>query len=52
MPQYASAKLDFVDCTIMAVAERLEIQHIATFDRRDFSIVRPAHIEHFILLPE
>ena len=51
MTTYASAQLDFVDCAVMALAERLNIQQIATFDRRDFSIVRPRHCEYLELLP-
>src|SRR5260221_12456949 len=51
MSGYASAKLDFVDCAIMALPERLNVQKIATFDRRDFSMVRPAHCDYFELLP-
>jgi predicted nucleic acid-binding protein len=35
----------------MAVAERYEITRILTLDRRDFEIVRPAHIAHFEILP-
>lgn len=52
MEQYQDSRLDFVDCTIIAVAERLNITRIWTFDRRDFLIVRPRHAEHFDLLPE
>ena len=48
---YASAEFDIVDCCIMAIAERLGITRIATFDRRDFSIFRPRHCEFFELLP-
>jgi predicted nucleic acid-binding protein len=51
MTTYASADLDFVDCAIMALAERLNIRQILTFDRRDFSIVRPQHSACFELLP-
>lgn len=51
MRLYTSARFDFVDCCIMALAERLKITAICTFDRRDFSIFRPIHIEHFDLLP-
>lgn len=51
MRQYADAELDFVDTAIMAVSERLNITRIATFDRRDFSMVRPAHTDHYELLP-
>ena len=48
---YASAAFDIVDCCIMAIAERLGITRIATFDRRDFSIFRPRHCSFFELLP-
>ncbi len=51
MTTYASADLDFVDCAIMALAERLNIRQILTFDHRDFSIVRPQHNAYFELLP-
>jgi uncharacterized protein len=51
MEKYADAKLDFVDCCIMALAERLNISQICTFDRRDFPIFRPTHCEHLELLP-
>lgn len=51
MTRYADAKLDFTDVAIMAVAERLKITRIATFDRRDFALVRPHHTPHFDLLP-
>ena len=48
---YASARLDFVDACIIAIAERLDVRRVGTIDRRDFLIVRPAHCEHFELLP-
>ena len=40
MEKYADARFDFVDCCIMALAERLAITQICTFDRRDFSIFK------------
>ena len=49
--EYADAEFDLVDCCIMALAERLNISQIATFDRRDFSIYRPRHCEYLELLP-
>ncbi|MDE2821369.1 MAG: PIN domain-containing protein [Chloroflexota bacterium] len=49
--QYESARFDIVDCCIMAIAERLNITRIATFDRRDFSMFRPSHCEYLELLP-
>ena len=51
MVQYASSKFDFVDVSIMALAERLNIQKICTFDRRDFSIFNPTHCTYFELIP-
>ena len=48
---YASAEFDVVDCCIMALAERLNITQVATFDRRDFSIYRPRHCDYLELLP-
>lgn len=49
--QYTDARFDFVDCCIMAMAERINIERICTFDRRDFSIFRPSHCAAFELLP-
>ena len=48
---YASASFDIVDCCLMAMAERLDVTRIATFDRRDFSIFRPRHCDYLELLP-
>ena len=48
---YADAQFDVVDCCIMAIAERLNVTRIATFDRRDFSIFQPRHCEYLELLP-
>jgi len=51
MEDYADADLDFVDCCIVALAERLAITQISTFDRRDFQMIRPSHAPYFELLP-
>ena len=51
MLAYPTAELDFVDCCIMALSERLNISKICTFDRRDFGMVIPKHTEFFELLP-
>ncbi len=51
MRSYRDVDLDFVDCCITAIAERLGIIHICTFDRRDFSIIRPSHVSYFNILP-
>jgi uncharacterized protein len=52
MSDYADAQFDFADVAIMAVAERLNITQIATFDHRDFRIYRPTHCDYFELLPD
>lgn len=51
MLEYHDAQFDFVDCCLMALAERLKIKQICTFDQRDFSIYRPQHSEYLELLP-
>lgn len=48
---YADSRLDFVDSTIVAIAERLNVPRILTLDRRDFAIIRPLHLSHFEILP-
>lgn len=48
---YADSRLDFVDATIVALAERLNIIRILTLDRRDFTIIRPSHHPYFEILP-
>ena len=37
---------------IVAIAERLQVTQVCTFDRRDFTIIRPEHAPYFDLLPE
>ena len=49
--QYADLPLGAVDATVIAVAERFRVSEIATLDRRHFSVVRPAHVDAFTLLP-
>ncbi|MCP5098038.1 MAG: PIN domain-containing protein [Chloroflexi bacterium] len=51
MEQYADSKIDFVDCMIVAMAERLNISRILTVDQRDFRILRPNHVPAFEILP-
>ncbi len=51
MEQYADSHIDFVDCVIAALAERLNISRILTIDRRHFSIIRPRHIPAFEIAP-
>lgn len=51
MDRCRDAELDFVDCCLTALAERLNTTQICTFDRRDFVMIRPLHTEYFDLLP-
>ena len=48
---YADLPLGFVDASIVAVAERLDMDTLLTTDRRHFSVVRPAHVPRLRLLP-
>lgn len=48
---YADLELDFVDASVIAIAERLDIQRIMTVDQRDFRVIRPRHCEYFEILP-
>lgn len=48
---YADLQLGVVDATVVAVAERLGVTELATVDRRDFTVVRPAHVDAFTLRP-
>ncbi len=43
--------LGFVDSSVVAIAERLLIDTIATVDRRHFTPIRPLHAERFTLVP-
>ncbi len=49
---YDNLPLGAVDAAVVAVSERLGVTTVATIDRRDFSVVRPCHIDHFELVPE
>jgi len=49
--RYRDLPLGTVDASVVAAAERLGVQEIATLDRRDFTVVRPAHVGAFTLLP-
>jgi len=43
--------IGFVDATIVAMAERLKIETIATTDRRHFAEVKPRHTKAYQLVP-
>jgi len=49
--QYADARIDFVDATIVALAERLDVTRILTTDQRHFRLFRPKHCTAFEILP-
>jgi predicted nucleic acid-binding protein len=49
--QYADARVDFVDATIVALAERLKVTRILTLDRRHFELFQPRHCTTFEILP-
>ncbi len=51
MEQYLDFPLGFVDATVVAVAERLNIAKVLTLDRRHFTAIRPRHVAAFELLP-
>ena len=45
MDHYADNRFDYVDTALMALSERLNSTEVYTFDRRDFSVFRPARCE-------
>jgi predicted nucleic acid-binding protein len=49
--RYRDLPLGTVDASVIALAERMKITQIATLDHRHFSVVRPAHVDSFELLP-
>lgn len=49
--RYADLGLGTVDASIVAVAERLGVTQIATFNHRDFRVVRPSHVDAFEIVP-
>jgi predicted nucleic acid-binding protein len=51
LQKYADANIGFVDASIVAIAERLDVRTIATTDRRHFSMFRPKHCRGFELVP-
>lgn len=51
MYQYADNHFDFVDVSLMAIGERLNIADIYTFDRRDFYSFVPSHRTNLRVLP-
>lgn len=50
--RYESLDLGLVDAAVVVTCESLGEEKVATLDRRDFSVIRPAHCERLRLLPE
>jgi predicted nucleic acid-binding protein len=48
---YADLPLGTTDATVIALAERLNVDEVATLDRRHFTVVRPSHTPSLTLLP-
>src|SRR5947209_539682 len=51
LEKYADSRVDFVDCVLVAIAERLNVAKILTVDRRHFSLFRPKHHPFFEIAP-
>lgn len=51
MDKYHDLPMDFADATLVAACEKLNVHHVLTLDRRDFSIYRPKHASRFQILP-
>ncbi|AFY35074.1 type II toxin-antitoxin system VapC family toxin [Calothrix sp. PCC 7507] len=51
LDEYADSRIDFVDASVMAIAERYDIKKIFTLDQRDFRLFRPQHCDSFEVLP-
>ncbi|MGN6521844.1 MAG: type II toxin-antitoxin system VapC family toxin [Actinomycetes bacterium] len=49
--RYRDLPLGTVDASVVAAAERMGITEVATLDHRHFTVVRPAHVDAFRLLP-
>ena len=49
--RYGDFPLGGTDASLVAIAERLRVEQIASLDHRHFTAVRPSHIEAFDLVP-
>lgn len=50
--RYDDLPLGTTDASVIALAERLGVDEIATLDNRHFRVVRPNHVQALTLLPE
>ena len=48
---YADFPLGAVDASVVAIAERFDVDRVATLDRRHFGAVKPSHAAALTLLP-
>lgn len=48
---YADSRIDFVDASVMAIAERYGSTQVLTLDQRDFRLFQPKHCDSFVILP-
>lgn len=48
---YDDLPLGTTDASVIALAERLGVDEIATLDQRHFRVVRPGHVDALTLLP-
>jgi predicted nucleic acid-binding protein len=51
LDEYVDSRIDFVDASVMAIAEHYDIKKILTLDQRDFRLFRPQHCDSFEILP-
>jgi len=51
LEKYADSRVDFVDCAIAAMAERLNLKRVLTVDRRHFELFRLKHCAAFEIAP-
>jgi uncharacterized protein len=51
LEEYKDSRIDFVDASVMAIAERLKLTFVLTLDQRDFRLFRPKHCQNFDILP-
>ena len=49
--RYRELPLGTVDASVVAAAERLQVEEVATTDPRHFGVVRPVHVERLMLAP-
>ena len=49
--QYRSFPLGIADASVIAIAERLDLEEVATLDHRHFRAVRPKHCDALTVLP-